>query len=95
MSTTFNNVFILGATSGLGAALARRYYEAGKKVMIAGRRQERLQAMQEEMPNLETIQVCIIDSFVDMETAFLQSVDRCRGSETFPGKDERSCYTFP
>ncbi|KAI9694124.1 MAG: hypothetical protein M1822_003395 [Bathelium mastoideum] len=61
MSATFNNVFILGATSGLGADLARRYYQAGKTVMIAGRRQERLQAMQKEMPGLETIQIDAAD----------------------------------
>ena len=76
MSTTFKNVFILGATSGLGAALARRYYQDGKKVMIAGRRQELLQAMQKEMPNLETIQVRVISNLAKtVEHAYSPQID--------------------
>lgn len=76
MSATFNNVFILGATSGLGAGLARRYYETGKKVMIAGRRQERLQAMRKEMPNLETIQVYMTSGLANVDRIYLQPTDR-------------------
>lgn len=42
-------VFITGATSGFGAALARRYAEAGAKVVITGRRKERLDALRDEL----------------------------------------------
>ncbi|NMA97077.1 MAG: SDR family NAD(P)-dependent oxidoreductase [Phyllobacteriaceae bacterium] len=42
-------VFITGATSGFGAAAARRYVAAGGKVIATGRREERLLALQEEL----------------------------------------------
>lgn len=42
-------VFITGATSGFGAAAARRYAEAGSQVIAVGRRQERLEALKEEL----------------------------------------------
>jgi 3-hydroxy acid dehydrogenase/malonic semialdehyde reductase len=42
-------VFITGATSGFGAAAARRYAEAGAKVIATGRRGERLEALQAEL----------------------------------------------
>ncbi|WP_323015080.1 SDR family NAD(P)-dependent oxidoreductase [Devosia sp.] len=42
-------VFITGATSGFGAAAARRYVGAGGKVIATGRRQERLDALQDEL----------------------------------------------
>ncbi|KAI9713613.1 MAG: hypothetical protein M1820_000996 [Bogoriella megaspora] len=61
MASIFDNVFILGATSGLGAALARRFYKDGKRVMIAGRRQERLEALEKEMPGAQSIQIDVED----------------------------------
>ena len=42
-------VFITGATSGFGAAAAKRFVEAGAKVVITGRRQYRLDALQREL----------------------------------------------
>lgn len=42
-------VFITGATSGFGAAAARRYAEAGAKVIATGRREERLVELQLEL----------------------------------------------
>jgi len=42
-------VFITGATSGFGAAAARRYVAAGGKVIATGRRQERLAQLQAEL----------------------------------------------
>jgi len=42
-------VFITGATSGFGAAAARRYVGAGGKVIATGRRQDRLEALQKEL----------------------------------------------
>lgn len=42
-------VFITGATSGFGAAAARRYVEAGGKVIATGRRGDRLKALQAEL----------------------------------------------
>jgi len=42
-------VFITGASSGFGAAAARRYAGAGAKVIAAGRRRDRLEALQAEL----------------------------------------------
>lgn len=42
-------VFITGATSGFGAAAARRYAGAGARVIATGRRGERLEALRDEL----------------------------------------------
>lgn len=41
--------FITGATSGFGEAVARRIHKAGGKVIVTGRRRERLEALCEEL----------------------------------------------
>jgi 3-hydroxy acid dehydrogenase/malonic semialdehyde reductase len=41
--------FITGATAGFGAAIARRFVREGHKVVAAGRRRERLEALQREL----------------------------------------------
>lgn len=42
-------VFVTGATSGFGAAIARRFIAEGHRVIAAGRRVARLQALQREL----------------------------------------------
>ncbi len=42
-------VLVTGATSGFGAATAQRFHEAGSKVIIAGRRKERLDEMANQL----------------------------------------------
>ena len=42
-------VFITGATAGFGVAIARRFARDGHKVVAAGRRRERLEALKEEL----------------------------------------------
>ena len=42
-------VFITGATAGFGAAMARTFVRNGHKVLISGRREDRLQALSAEL----------------------------------------------
>jgi 3-hydroxy acid dehydrogenase / malonic semialdehyde reductase len=42
-------VFVTGATAGFGAAVCRRFHEAGAKVIGTGRRKERLDALKNEL----------------------------------------------
>ena len=59
MSDQFKTILIIGATSGLGEGFARRFHAQGKKIIATGRRLERLQALQEELPGLEIKQVFV------------------------------------
>ena len=57
MSANFKIVLVLGAISGLGEAFARRFHAQGKKVIAAGRRVERLEALKSELKGLETFKL--------------------------------------
>jgi len=47
-------VLVVGASSGIGRATAVLFAKEGAKVMAAARRAERLQALKEEVPSIET-----------------------------------------
>ena len=49
MSTSDQIVFITGATAGFGAATARRFIKEGAKVILTGRRTDRLEALKAEL----------------------------------------------
>jgi uncharacterized oxidoreductase len=61
MDTTNSTVFIPGATSGIGLALALRLQAAGSTVVIGGRRQALLDSLAEEH-GLGTVQVDVADA---------------------------------
>lgn len=44
-----NTVFVTGATAGFGAAIARRFAKEGARVIVSGRRKERLDALRQEL----------------------------------------------
>ncbi|KAE9366495.1 putative NADP(+)-dependent dehydrogenase [Stipitochalara longipes BDJ] len=54
-------VLIIGATSGIGAGLARCIHAQGKKVIATGRRKERLSSLAVKLPGLETSNFDISD----------------------------------
>ena len=63
MSDTFQTILIIGVTSGIGEGLARRFHAQGKKVIITGRRQDRLDALTHELPGLSAHQVNMNHSY--------------------------------
>jgi uncharacterized oxidoreductase len=50
MQLSGNTVLITGGTSGIGLAFAEKFLQAGSKVIITGRRKERLIKIQEDYP---------------------------------------------
>lgn len=42
-------ILVTGATAGFGESITRRFVENGHKVIVTGRRQERLQALKDEL----------------------------------------------
>lgn len=56
MKTTGNTIFISGGSAGIGLAIAKRFSQAGNKVIINGRNQERLENALKELENAEAIQ---------------------------------------
>lgn len=59
MSDKFGTILIIGATSGLGEGIARRFHAQGKKVIVTGRRQDRLDVLEKELPGLSTQRVSL------------------------------------
>lgn len=57
MDITGNTIFIPGATSGIGLALALRLQMRGNTVIVGGRREERLAAIAAEHPELRTVRI--------------------------------------
>ncbi len=54
MQTTGNTVLITGATSGIGSAFAKEFLQSGNKVIICGRRQNRLADIQQQYKEIIT-----------------------------------------
>ena len=59
MSARINTILIIGATSGLGEAMARRFHSMGNKVIATGINQDKLPQLAQELPGLETYTVSV------------------------------------
>lgn len=46
-------ILILGATGGIGEAFAQRFHALGKKVIIAGRRGNKIEEIEKKLPGVE------------------------------------------
>ena len=66
MQLSNNTILITGGTSGIGLAFAESFMTEGSKVIICGRRQERLKALGQKHPGLIT-RTCDISKAQDRE----------------------------
>lgn len=62
MDITGNTVFIPGATSGIGLALAERLQDAGNTVIVGGRRRELLDEIAARRPGIDTVTIDTSDA---------------------------------
>ncbi|MDH3060606.1 SDR family NAD(P)-dependent oxidoreductase, partial [Gordonia alkanivorans] len=61
MNITGNTIFIPGATSGIGLALALRLQQKGNTVIVGGRRTELLEQIRTEHPDIHTVAIDTAD----------------------------------
>lgn len=66
MNLTENTILITGGTSGIGLAFAKEFHRLGNKVLICGRRKERLSDIAKQYPGIVT-RVCDVGNAKERE----------------------------
>lgn len=69
MNISGNTIFIPGATSGIGLALAQRFAERGNTVIVGGRRTELLERITAENPGIHAVRIDTADAGSIQEAA--------------------------
>jgi uncharacterized oxidoreductase len=69
MKINGNTILVTGGATGIGYGLAEAFYKAGNKVLICGRRQDKLKEAANKLPGLKTFQ-CDVTSKEGRESLF-------------------------
>lgn len=77
MKTSGNTILITGGTSGIGRGFAEEFEQRGSTVIICGRREDRLQEIQQDFPGIITT-LCDVTVVEEREALFQWVI------ETFP-----------
>ncbi|KUI22274.1 SDR family oxidoreductase [Mycobacterium sp. GA-2829] len=76
MNVTGNTIFIPGSTSGIGLALATELSARGNRVVIGGRRTDKLDEITAAYPQMEAVRIDIADPD-SVTTASIEVLQRC------------------
>ncbi len=74
MKTTGNTILITGGTSGIGRGFAEEFEKRDNTVIICGRREERLQEIQQQFPGVITT-MCDVSIVEEREALFQWAVE--------------------
>ncbi|HEY32245.1 MAG TPA: SDR family NAD(P)-dependent oxidoreductase [Dehalococcoidia bacterium] len=69
VKTNGNTILITGGATGIGLAFTAKFVEHGNRVIICGRREEKLKEAQIKFPQINT-RVCDVSSHSDRETLY-------------------------